>query len=934
MKYWLVSLLSLCLASTLFAQSANQPMTVGPLAVDPAAAIYVVVGDEPVNVRLTLNKGHRKEGDRVIVRAYDPDENLTYWQFVKPGQVRDALGPGDMEVYGIPLQIPVKPQPHELMYDTTLILKGKGVHQIRLVAGARNTVATLQFPKPVGYGISFQNGWFTPWDANLTKAYAYVPPHAQSLTLTGTPLTVHDAFGKKLLDANENTKRQDVDIKSHKTLLTFDLPSSDGFKFRASGFPVILCPTKEAANAIKASVIQMEDGTVVTHQFQTRIPGLLTELLKPENVGDAQALIKPLENYRDGYLANPSRNRYLLGHHAFMLGVADILRGQNVDPDSHWAGSLGDDQYGWQTRIDKPFPQNRWDTLGSIKGLYAGTSPGRSWPESLTHAYEIESSINPYHGKKELLYRVAAACLSDLMVLGEDENLRGVGADNTDYAGMMAFAVAQKTFPPYAHVAKHMSPQVREVWTEGLRRIVDRMYTENMVSCRNQSSHYLVAFEAFAQGSGLPRYEQLAREYAKRFRDEAHPSGYQIEQCGPDASYIGMTHWHEAVYYQMSKDPTILDALRDSYGFFNKTVAPEPGNTRMLGGFNFNHRVGDGFYFEQWGGAKGIVSEVLPEVGVWSRIGLSDEEQRQNDAQMITKALNNPPKSHHSNLNTARYLYYTDTPDTSAKFPAESETPFINNHNDELITVRQPGYYAVVYVGHPAPSDHYISTRHHYRMPYANDAENKPSNVNNRKVTPYVGGGMSLFWTPEYGSAIMSTNWSPVYRHGLMAQQNDDMRYWEDYFANDFKCNEKARLLIVDGKIENQPLEYKRTYRFNRESMDVTLELTATKDLNLKRLIEVFPYPMGQVKSNGVIVTASGQSQGQVSADQLQIADKAGNGIRIRFDGKQTLTFANPGLRRHSLQMCRVELSLPEKWKSGQTHSLKYTLHPISPAHN
>jgi hypothetical protein len=904
-------------------------MTVGPLAVDPAATIYVVVEDEPVNVRLAINKGPRKEGDRIIVRAYDPDENLSFWQFVKPGQVRDALGPGDTEVYGIPLQIPVKPQPHELMYDTMLLLKGKGVHQIRLVAGARNSVATLSFSKPVGYGISFQNGWYTPWDASLTKAYAYVPPHALSLTITGTPMTVRNAQGKALLNASDKTQRQDLEMTANKTLLTFDLPSSDGFKFRASGFPVILCPTADAANAIKASVIQMEDGTVVCHQFQTRIAKLIPELLKPELVGHADDLIKPLANYKDGYLANPLRNSILLNRYAFMLGVADILQNQNVDPTSHWGGSFGGGEYGWQNRIDKPAPQNRWDTLGSIKGLYAGTSPRGSHAENLWHAYEIDSSINPYHGKKELLYRIAAASLRDLMVLGEDENMRGVGADNTDYAGMVAFSVAQKTFPAYADVAKFMPAEVREVWTEGLRRIVDRMYTENMVSCRNQSSHYLVAFEAFAQGSGLPRYEQLAREYAKRFRDEAHPSGYQIEQCGPDASYIGMTHWHEAVYYQMSKDPVILDALRDSYGFFNKTVAPEPDGKRLLGGFNFNHRIGDGFYFEQWGGAKGILDDVLPEVGVWSRFARDEKEAMDDALNTINQSLASPPQSLFSNISTARYLYYADKPDQSLKFPAESEKSFIDNHNDELISVRQPGYYATIYVGHPAPSDHYISKRHDYHMPFANNAENKPTTVNNRKVTPYVGGGLSMFWTPAYGTAIMSTNWSPVYRQGLVAQQGDDMRYWEDYFANDFKLNEKARLLIVEGKIEKQPINYKRTYRFNRESIDVTLELTATKDITLKRLFEVFPYPMGAVKSNGVNLIADGKSQGTVTANELQMTDKAGNGLLISFPEQQSLTFNNPGMRRHALQMSRVELSLPASWKSGQSHTLQYNLKPV-----
>lgn len=931
MKYWFTLFITLCMTVMVNAQQVTKdtPMTVGPISVDPAASLYIVVGDQPVDVRLTIRRNHRKEGDRLTVRAFDPAENLTFWQYVKAGQVRDALGPGDMEVYGIPIQIPIKPDPNELMYDTMIQLKGQGVHQIRLSAGARNSAATLSFSRPVGYGISFQNGWFTPWDANLKKAYAYIPPHAQKLCIAGGKVSVSDAFGNQLLTGDAKSSWQEASVTQHKSLLTFDLTSDKGFKFRAAGFPVILCPTKEAAKAIKASVIELEDGTVVCHQFQSRIANILPEILKPENVGTPEALIQPLAEYKEAYLSNPLRNKFLIDRYAFMLGVGEIIREQNVDPTSHWGGSFGG-KNGWQDRIDKPYPGNRWDTFSSSKGLYAGTSPRSSNAESLAYAYSIDSTVNPYHGKKELLYRAAAASLRDLMALAEDENWLGVGADRTDYAGMMAFAVAQKTFPVYAHVAPHMPADVRDVWTAGLRRIVDRLYPENMVTCRNQSSHYLVAFEAFAQGSGLPRYQELARAYAQRFRDEAHPSGYQIEQCGPDASYIGMTHWHEAVYYQMSKDPTILQSLRASYGFFNRTVAPEPDGRKVLGGFNFNHRIGDGFYFEQWGGAKGILDDVLPEVGIWTRFKPNDEVLRTSAIKTIEQSLHKPAESHNSNIATMRYLYYAESPDQSLRFPAESTTPFIDNLNDELITVKQPGYYTVIYVGHPAPSNHYISHREDYRMPYLNDAENRQGQINNRKVTPYVGGGMSLFWTPGFGTAIMSTNWSPVYRHGLVAQQQDDARYWEDYFANDFILHKKNKTLTINGKIEKQPLTYSRNYHFDRNVMQVELTLTATKDIQLKQLLEIFPFPVGSVKANGMIVTAGEKTSGQTQAKQLTLVDKLGNGVRVDFDDTQALAIAVPGLKRHGLQLCRVELQLPTAWKVGQSHTLKYTLSPIT----
>lgn len=913
--------------------AASDAMTVGPLAIQPAATIYVVVGDQPVDVRLTIRRNYRAQGDRLTIRAFDPDEKITFWQFVKAGQLKDSLGPGDMEIYGIPIQIPVKPQPNELMYDATILLKGKGVHQIRLASGTRNSVATLAFSQSCSYGIGFQNGWYTVWDKQIKRAYAYVPPHAQSLKIMGGPVTVSDDQGKTLGTLGDVKSNQTIPVTKTNILWQFDLPQDKYFKFRASGFPLILCPTPEAARAIHASVITLDDGTVVCHKFQEKIAKLLPQLLKPENVGDAKTLIQPLAPLKEAYLADPLRNKHLLNPYGFLVSIPEILRNQNVDPASHWSGATGgkgDGKGGWKERINLPTPQNRWDTLGSIKGLSAGASPHGSDTESLAWAYEVDASVNPYHGKKELLYRAAAASLRDLMTLGEDENWRGVGADNTDYAGMMAFAVAQKTFPVYHMVAPHMSPEVREVWTEGLRHIVDRIYPENMVTCRNQSSHYLVAFEAFAQGSGLTRYAELAKNYARRFVNEAHPSGYQIEQCGPDSSYIGMTHWHEAVYYRMSKDPVILEGIRKSYNFFNHTVAPEPNHKTVLGGFNFNHRIGEGFYGEQWSGAKGILDDVLPEVGLWTHFRDESAQAIAKAKTSITRNLVKTVSPTHSNIHTMKYVYYTDKPDQSMVLPAMQKRSFIRNLNDELIAVKRPGYYAVVFTGHPAPSEYYVRLRENFRTPYANDAESNGGEPNLRKITPYVGGGLSLFWTPNYGSAILATNWSPLTHHGLVAQQQNKKRYWEDYFKHNTKFNKNTNTLTINGTIEKQGIDYIRTYKFDRDAVHVSLKLTAFKDVSLLRLIENLPLANGSKKASGVHLTASNKQSGDINADHISILDDNGHGMRVTFDETQALRLVPNGMKRRGLQISRVEVVLPAKWQSGQTYTLYYTLQPVS----
>lgn len=928
-------------------KNASVRTVIGPLLPQPVATLYVVVpDDQPVQARLVINRCYRPEADRILVRAFDPQENLTFWQYSEPGNVKDTLGPGDMEIWGIPLQIPNKPADGDLLLDNQITLKGKGVHQIRIVAGARNSAVTVELSRPLGWGVSFQNGNYSPFGVpqTLTSLYAFVPPHAEELTVLGGPVTVTDETGKALSSVEDIKSQKAVTIPVTRTsvLWKFDFPAKTSWKFRAAGFPLILCPTPEAAQAIQASVITLPDGTVVCHEFQRKIAEILPTLLTPERVGKTEELVVPLAQYREQWLADPMRNDYLLGKYGPFLSIETALKNQNLDPSSHWSGAFGGEisdwvkkadggEGGWQIRAKKTAPENRWDRLKSVNGLWAGVSPRRSEQENLAQAVFINAPFNPYYGKKELLYRAAAGALKDLMALGEDENWRGVGADMTDYAGMMAFSVAQKTFPVFELVAPHMPPEVRAVWSEGLRHIVDRMYTEQLVTCRNQSSHFLVAFEAYAKGSGDPRYLELSRAYARRFAAGTHPAGFQIEQCGPDGSYIGMTNWHMAVYYRQSKDPVILETIRRGYRFFNHTVAPEPGDRGVLGGFNFNHRIGDGFYNEQWSGAKGILDDVLPEVGLWARSqSVPDQKEKTvNDAvKQINASLDQPAKMEGGNLTTPRYLYAAK-PNLTGTWPAQEKGSYIRNLSGELIAVKRPGYYTAVYVGKPAPHNHYISPRENYRLPEASDPDNNGGEVSTRKVTPYLGGGLSFFWTPDYGSSLLSTNWSAQSRHGLVAWQADGKRYWEDYFASQYKLDEKAGVLTITGKIEGQPIQYERTYQFGDQELSVSVKLTASKAVSLKRMAEILPVAVGARKINGAEIVIAGEKNNTAQSDRIVIQDKQGKGVVVQFEQPQNLLVQRNGMKRYALQLSRVEVALPENWQAGQTILLKYKIRPL-----
>jgi len=900
---------------------------IGPITVQPVAALYLVSDGSGANVDVTVSRSLQahERMPRFLLRVLDPDERMIHWRYVEY-HTADTL-PDVQPHEGIELPVVEEPPAGgDVLHQVSLTLDEPGVYQVRISTASREVLLDIDSDADLGYGVSCQNGDYLPWPEQSPETFVWAPPHVETVQLRGGPYTVVDAKGATLADLPAKGSAE-VKVPQTETIWRVRFPDPANWKLRAAGMPFILCNTEQAARDIHASVEVLPDGTVVCHKFQVRIAKLLPDILREENVGRSEDLIENLADRRDAWLADPLRNLILTK--AFPCMIEKWLRAQNPDPDSHWGGSLD----GWQARIAADPPENRWDHFQPVPGIRAGASSDYGHAaHHLAIAATYDHPTNPYFGKRELLYRAAAAALRDLMVLQEDETWPGI-ADLDPYPGMMAFPAAQKTLPVFAVAAPHLPDEIRSVWTEGLRRLTDRSYPDALTTARNQSSHYLVANQAFADGCGDPVYRDLARLYGARFLRAQSPPGYDMEACGPCASYNGMTHWHQAVYYRMSGDPDILQALRNSYTLFNHTVGPEPDG-RILGGFNFNHRVGDGFAIEQWSGAKGILDDTLPEVGVWAGPAPTDEElavKREDAVTRINAFLDDPQPSTYPWADTAHYLYYSE-PDRSGVFPCQESESFIRNFADEFIFVKRPGYYLSCFVGAPA-GVWYIRQREDFRKPFANDAETTGGEVADlRKITPFGGGGLTGFWTEGYGHSLLATNWSPTCHHGIVATDTDGLRWWEDYHAHEFTLDEDAGTLTITGRVEGQPIAYERVYTFGDEALGVELTLTADADVRLAGLVETIPLALGEWKSRGATVKAGNATEGEVDAASFTITDETGAGVNFTLDGVFPLRLIPDGLQNsgwRKLQIGRVEIVLPTRLTAGEEVLLAYELRPV-----
>ncbi|MBM3882678.1 MAG: hypothetical protein FJ387_23640 [Verrucomicrobia bacterium] len=229
--------------------SLSKEVVLGPFAPQPAFTMYVVSDGGVGPAKVTIRRGVRPERDRLMIRAFDQEERLSFWKYAEVGTAQRE-----------------KPAPGELLAEFEVPLVGNGVNQIRVTAGECNSLVAITLPRAMPYGVSFQNGTFSAWKGQPGELYAYVPPRAEELHVSGIkgPLRVVDEGGVELPSTGK------IVVGKTKSIWKFIFPDPKKWSFSAYGFPLILCPTPDAARAIQASVEELSDGTVVCHKSCAR----------------------------------------------------------------------------------------------------------------------------------------------------------------------------------------------------------------------------------------------------------------------------------------------------------------------------------------------------------------------------------------------------------------------------------------------------------------------------------------------------------------------------------------------------------------------------------------------------------------------------------------------------------------------------------------
>jgi hypothetical protein len=344
------------------AAAAKGKSVLGPFTPAPALSLYWL--NDPTKCRARVRVSSVL-GEKALLRIYQVSTNL--------GGYREKL----LNKFLITLpkasssQNP-STQSFELSVPSTAM--SDSMIEIRLSAGQNRLKAYFEADceiKDADYGVSFQNGSFSPWRGLQTEhLYAYVPYRSEVLVFSnrgkkpvsirgvnrngqvdGTTYVMGPVNGPVQIAADQSLPvipgRISWPGQGHSDVLwRFDFSESQ-WKFAAGGFPLILSPSAEAVRRIRAGMV-FDGQRVLAHAFQRDY----LKSIRPRMAYKTGNTAKLAQDFADMLKAGEVSlgsfpNAYLTNaKYGVLSDFRSALEAQNLNPKSDWLGSSD----GWQLR--------------------------------------------------------------------------------------------------------------------------------------------------------------------------------------------------------------------------------------------------------------------------------------------------------------------------------------------------------------------------------------------------------------------------------------------------------------------------------------------------------------------------------------------------------------------------------------------------------
>jgi hypothetical protein len=847
----------------------------------------------------------------VLVRVLDPNEQ----------EVGRVLDPG-LRITGTP---------GEQAIVVPVAGNGPGVYQV-IVTGSTQSYVEFSLAPEMSWGVY---GYpLLHSTATSLDAYIHLPPGLPRLDLqvldTVSSLQLIDGNGIVHLNVSganpSGTTVLPTGTPDAVWRLTANGPAAFGLDF--GGAPIIACPDQATALAIHSSIDVLPDGTICYHKFQVAAHDALAEY---RAMDPSAFVVSPpsFQAHAAAWTANPARNVLLLGPYGVFTSLPATLAEQNLDPASPWFGVI----YTWHDANgqEQPNPFITYDRLG-----FSQLSPTLN---ALAAVYAIDAPFNPLRHDPNLLNRIVIAALQELMMVREHE------LTMPEYliyeGGEKAFIFARNMrWVPWAIV--QCPGSVRSILIDGLRRQADHMLLAAVPNMVNQWSFIMIGLQSFAAGVGEAFYHaavdrQIDWLLSRTLLDLGFkPAGYFDESAGPDTTYHGISLHNLAWLAEQTGRGDLKNAIARVYRTLNHTMAPESDGS-WVGTTSFAHRTPDAWTQPQWGAGVAITGDDSDDAGVLLGHTWLPWRIPQNANQLHAQQLQIQPllEYHGANAYTSPQVgvtYIADGPmvhvaawehflsePVAGQLPMKQRDRFTRKMGDEFFFVRRPTYYAFLYCGKT--------------MEYWQEGQ-RPTDP--KVQYPRNGGGLSMFWSPKFGSSILSQNWSAYSSNAVIARKGNQT-FFENYWSVTSGIQESLARATINGDLAEDSMTFRRQMNFLEDRVQCDLRLHTTKARSFDDLWECFPYPLD--KPGGISVTLHDANGVQINgnnkvASAIVFHGEANEVHIVAFDSPRRCAFGSTSstdVYGNPREIGRVLASLPAQWSASQARVFKWSMKAVRP---
>lgn len=193
----------------------------------------------------------------------------------------------------------------------------------------------------------------------------------------------------------------------------------------------------------------------------------------------------------------------------------------------------------------------------------------------LAVAWATKSDQNPYYHNPDLLEAIVAG--GNALIADADKDGAWVfrKKDNSTWGNIRMPWTYSRWIRAFSLIREAMSTEDRKRWEKALTLGYSNILAKDIKRVHNIPTHHAMGLYCAGAVLGKPDWCQYAKDFMQRVVSEQHISGYWTEHCGPVVRYNMVYVDAIGHYYAMSKDESVLPALRRAARFHSMFTYPD-----------------------------------------------------------------------------------------------------------------------------------------------------------------------------------------------------------------------------------------------------------------------------------------------------------------------------------------------------------------------